>query len=554
MPFITTSVGGDGAGTTGPQGPAGEGFNFRGAWVTDTFYLQNDVVTQNGSTYIANYDYQDTSGPFLDGDLWAPLALKGEPGTGGEGGDIADFIFTSNEGQSVISLPGDKGMKIEAGVDSDLYLTAGDDLYIQTLGTGDDIHINAADDIRFSAGNENETTHFWRMDSEGQFQLPGDGYISNPSSVTYTQNNRLDTYSNNYLNDSTGLNNTSAVLLPVDETTMWYVMNQGSFTSPVTITFQDSTTVTTVAIYDATSQGTPAVIFQWNTGDLVKTFEETFPLNISVAYQTTSYGQHTIVLDPASYGNNQYVVIDPTAPNHIHIRAGGQIDQSSADLILGGEENHVRISDGEDSVNILASNVNINSYTSPSSLNINTYSGAIVNSNRTSTYASEDKVVATLGDINNIVSDSMVRYSPTFTATGLEFTGSGETYPTYNSYYVKSGTMVSFVIEVDLSTVTNFGTGQYKLQLPFTPAFGFNHFSGWAWADPNVSPDIGTGHTIINADTSGITSVLDLHYLKSAGGANAPIREGLFMQGTPVTLTTISKIYVNGTYIMQGLP
>jgi hypothetical protein len=159
--------------------------------------------------------------------------------------------------------------------------------------------------------------------------------------------------------------------------------------------------------------------------------------------------------------------------------------------------------------------------------------------------------IATIRDINDTVSTGMVRYSPTFTATGLTFTGSGATYPTYNSYYVKSGKMVSFVIEVDCSTVTNFGTGQFKLQLPFTPAVGFNHFAGWSWADPNVDPDTGTGHTIINADTAGITDVLDLHYLKSAGGANAAIREGLFIQGTPVTLSTISKIYVNGTYIAQ---
>ena len=145
--------------------------------------------------------------------------------------------------------------------------------------------------------------------------------------------------------------------------------------------------------------------------------------------------------------------------------------------------------------------------------------------------------------------ETSTRYSPVFTATGLAFTGSGATYPTYNSYYVKAGKLVSFVIEVNMSTVTNFGTGQLKLQLPFTPQFGFNHFAGWCWADPNVSPDIGTGHTIINADTAGVTDVLDLHYLKSAGGANSPIREGLFVQGTPVTMTTISKIYINGTYI-----
>ena len=147
--------------------------------------------------------------------------------------------------------------------------------------------------------------------------------------------------------------------------------------------------------------------------------------------------------------------------------------------------------------------------------------------------------------------ETMTRYSPTFQATGMTFTGTGSNYPTYNSYYVKSGLLVSFVIEIDFTTVTNFGTGQYKVELPFTPAFGYNHFSGWIWADPNINPDIGTGHTILNADTAGITTVLDLHYLKQSGGANSPIREGLWVQGTPVALTTISKAYINGTYIAQ---
>lgn len=145
--------------------------------------------------------------------------------------------------------------------------------------------------------------------------------------------------------------------------------------------------------------------------------------------------------------------------------------------------------------------------------------------------------------------ETWVRYSPTFQATGMTFTGSGITYPTYNSYYVKSGLLVSFVIEIDFTTVTNFGTGQYKVALPFAPGVGYNHFNGWVWADPNIDPDTGTGHTILNADTAGITTVLDLHYLKQSGGANSPIREGLWIQGTPVVLTTISKAYVNGTYI-----
>lgn len=151
--------------------------------------------------------------------------------------------------------------------------------------------------------------------------------------------------------------------------------------------------------------------------------------------------------------------------------------------------------------------------------------------------------------VGNSGLNNYIRYSPTFQATGMTFTGSGATYPTYNSYYIKSGLLVSFVIEIDFTTVTNFGTGQYKVELPFAPAFAYNHFSGWIWADPNISPDTGTGHTILNADTAGITTVLDLHYLKQSGGANSPIREGLWTQALPVTLTTISKAYINGTYI-----
>lgn len=145
--------------------------------------------------------------------------------------------------------------------------------------------------------------------------------------------------------------------------------------------------------------------------------------------------------------------------------------------------------------------------------------------------------------------ETWTRYSPTFAATGLTFTGSNGTYPTYNSYYVKAGKLVSFVIEVNCSTVTNFGTGQYRLQLPFTPAVGFNHFTGWAHVDTAVNPDVENGHVILNADHSGITDILDLHYLKQSGGAKTAIVEGLFLQGTPVTLTNSSKIYINGTYI-----
>jgi hypothetical protein len=143
----------------------------------------------------------------------------------------------------------------------------------------------------------------------------------------------------------------------------------------------------------------------------------------------------------------------------------------------------------------------------------------------------------------------VVRYSPTFEATGLTFTGTDTTYPTYNSHYVKNGRMVSFFIEIDLATVTDFGTGQYKTALPFAPLAGtMNHFPAWVNVDPILNPDI-AGHAILQADHLANTSVLDLHYLKQAGGANSPLMEAMFAQDAPAELTTTSKIYINGTYI-----
>lgn len=148
-----------------------------------------------------------------------------------------------------------------------------------------------------------------------------------------------------------------------------------------------------------------------------------------------------------------------------------------------------------------------------------------------------------------VLGGAPVRYTPAFTATGLTFTGSGTTHPCYASYYVKIGSMVSFYIEVNLTTVTNFGTGQLKFELPFMPHGGMmNHFAGWINVDPAVNPD-NAGHVILNADHLVGTKTLDMHYIKQSGGANSPIMEAMLLQGTPVTLTTSSKIYVNGTYI-----
>jgi hypothetical protein len=67
---------------------------------------------------------------------------------------------------------------------------------------------------------------------------------------------------------------------------------------------------------------------------------------------------NTLLLAPSvNYGpgvNDQYIIVDPTAPNHIHLRAGGTIDASSAELFLGGENTGVQVSDANDTTVIRA--------------------------------------------------------------------------------------------------------------------------------------------------------------------------------------------------------
>lgn len=74
-------------------------------------------------------------------------------------------------------------------------------------------------------------------------------------------------------------------------------------------------------------------------------------------------GYDTLQLHPdtslSSY--DQYLVIDPTSPGHIHIRAGGTQDASSAELYLGAEKNYVRVIDGQ-GVRIQNENADLNFY------------------------------------------------------------------------------------------------------------------------------------------------------------------------------------------------
>jgi hypothetical protein len=524
-----TGASGSGSGAPGPRGPEG-----------DSAY---DVAVANG--------FVGTEQEWLDS-------------LGGGTANIADFIFTDNGGDSSITLPGDKGMRIEAGSDSDLYITAGDDLYIQTLGSGDDIHLNAADDIRFTTNNEDfefETVPQWSMDSEGRFQLPGSGYISNPTGSSG------DGYGNDTIVLFPDTNNGSTdQQIIIDPTTPNHIHIRAGgvqdYSSAELILGGERAGVHVSDQSGYVGIQSKQQDLSWSYNNINDVEGTIFRVNTSVAepdyndftiYDGVKYIINNVTRNEAD-NTTEYTAISSNGTqfsffpgwNYTFNRDQGQhywyFDNQG--YLTGPNQGGLLVNDIERNnggdLNVVASE--------GGSVVLNGSSGEYLNDPTIGT-----NQIATIGDITTAVgvggNGEVTRWSPNFQATGLTFTGSGATYPTYNSHYVKNGRMVSFWIEIDLATVTNFGTGQYITALPYAPLAGtMNHFQAWANVDPTVNPDI-AGHVVLQADHLANTTALDLHYLKQAGGANSPLMEAMFTQDAPAELTTSSKIYINGTYI-----
>jgi hypothetical protein len=150
-----------------------------------------------------------------------------------------------------------------------------------------------------------------------------------------------------------------------------------------------------------------------NTGDI--TFNGVKIIGAGTA-SGDGYNNGTMELVPdATHGTDQYLIIDPTAPNHIHIRGGGTQDASQAQLILGGERNHVSLSDGGRNVSISTRPATVvNTYT-----NLNqTGNTSFIVSNTANIYVG-DTAYYPGGDIvtvDSVTNDSPIAGQQTITA------------------------------------------------------------------------------------------------------------------------------------------
>lgn len=156
------------------------------------------------------------------------------------------------------------------------------------------------------------------------------------------------------------------------------------------------------------------------------------------------------------------------------------------------------------------------------------------------------KLVKNLQNLNPILQDlfsindeinsftNVESYTPIWTGTGLAYTGNPAT-----GSYIKIGKLVHFTINVDCTNVTNFGTGQYSITLPFAPSVQYAFRDGQAYDTSAVQ------HYRILGEGIPFTNAMLLWY----GGTTNDLA---FKFNTPInTLATNDYWYISGTYIIS---
>jgi hypothetical protein len=122
-------------------------------------------------------------------------------------------------------------------------------------------------------------------------------------------------------------------------------------------------------------------------------------------------------------------------------------------------------------------------------------------------------------------------FTSTWTGTDLTFTGTPVT-----ASYAKAGAIVSFRIRVGFTNVTNVGTGQYQLTLPFNPTASQTMVFTGALIDNG-------GEFVIYGRAEEGSPFITLWYPGTSGAFTA------LTGAAPVTLDTTTEMYIAGTYI-----
>ena len=158
---------------------------------------------------------------------------------------------------------------------------------------------------------------------------------------------------------------------------------------------------------------------------------------------------------------------------------------------------------------------------------------------------------ASPGDHNHDGTDSRKIELGNLTSSSITFTvvgGTTGTQPTFNGAplftgsYTRWGNMCHFQIDVDMDNITNFGTGEYYVDLPFNVSHPYQFRDG-------CLHDISTAR---NYSISGHVAVGQKRlYLFTTDSQGNRAFDAAFTHNVPVTLAIADNFHIAGTYEIQ---
>jgi hypothetical protein len=130
---------------------------------------------------------------------------------------------------------------------------------------------------------------------------------------------------------------------------------------------------------------------------------------------------------------------------------------------------------------------------------------------------------------------TLSNYTPVFSGTGLTTSATAA-----NGVFTRYGNNISFTVEIDCTTVLNFGTGTYQITLPVLPnSIGALSFTGIIDIDGNQTSNV---YQMFGQTTEG-SAVVRLYTIGTGG-----LRTGV-TGSAPATLNTGSRLSISGSYI-----
>ena len=308
---------------------------------------------------------------------------QGDTGATGPSGIATLPIANGNSNFDIATLDGNVTITANStstwtfGTDGSLTAPNGSNIY--PVSNNFNIFAPAAGAVQFytDGGNFN-----WSLDGYGVMNLPFASALSNTSIVYSAGNFRIDAGANNFVFTDTGLltmpgGNVSIGLQYGSEAilannTSFGVATQGNATTFINWSDDVSNTSMLAAIYvnDPTGNAGNITVRTGNVGNAnVWTFTSDGNLVLSggnsviqsianSSLDPLNPNVSTMTLTPDANYNSQVLVLDPTAPGHIHLRAHsfGNIDDPAANIFLGGEATSFEITYGSNNQALIHSN------------------------------------------------------------------------------------------------------------------------------------------------------------------------------------------------------